>query len=173
MQKDNEMFRQNYNMVLQEKEEYFDRNQQLENTLIEKDKVLKELQESMHSKESLIAMKDVEIQEMKEELMKAAQDKAERESKFNTLQEEHTVLQDSLKKINSLLENVRVELNQEKRQHMVLKEKVKKFTENPQNLEQSGNLLASETLSEGITNEGNDDNQQEGNETKTEDAIGG
>lgn len=113
----------------------------MDSAVIEKDKLLKELQESLHSKEALISMKDVEIEEMKGELLTAAQEKAERESKLNVLQEESVILQDSIKKMNSMLEGLRIELNQEKRMHMMLKEKVKKFSDQPQN-EQTNTLLA-------------------------------
>lgn len=153
------MFRQSYNMLQAEKQDVVERNQQLDTAVIERDKVIRDLQESLHSKEALLSMKDVEINEMKEELLNAAQEKAQRESKLTVLQEEQAVLQDSIKKMNTILETLRVELNQEKRVHMMLKEKVKKFSDQPQNEQASSLLTEMQQMEAAMAKEGEEAQQ--------------
>jgi chromosome segregation ATPase len=184
MQRDHDVLKTNYQLLMQEKERLIEDNQSLESRLADKERSIQDLQENIRSKETASSLNELEIRKCQEELVKLEKEKIERINMLNTLQEEYNVLQDSLKKLVSGMDGLRSELANEKKLHNALVAKVKKFQEEarlstqtspergtPSTFHKAFNLLDKDSELPGSENEPITNNQRLEEETTTEYAI--
>lgn len=129
MQRDHDVLRTNYQLLMQEKERLIECNQTLESTIADKERAIQDMTENIRNKDSSLVLRELEINKCQEEIHKLEKEKVERSNIMATLQEEHQVLQDSFKKLVNSMDSLRIELATEKKAHNALINKVKKYQE--------------------------------------------
>jgi chromosome segregation ATPase len=129
MEKDHEILGNNYALLMQERNQLSEESQSLQDQLNGKESEMLIMEESIRDRDNAIAMRDREISQLQTQLNQSDKEKILNVAKLETVQEEYALLQNSLHKLTSTLDQLRGELIAEKKERNSLTNKVKQFQE--------------------------------------------